>query len=146
MNTTRLSTLTYNILAGPIVWAVHFLAVYTIAEFGCRANFTNLQFIAPATIQLLTLVLTIPALVLVAIGALSAYRMSRSLQTADSLSLEREADQTVGVSSSLYTVQEQAERQGFLIWLGVLLSVLFFVGIVATAAPALVVNICDWAA
>ena len=35
-------SLAFMLLAGPILWFVHFVLFYAAAEFGCRANFNNL--------------------------------------------------------------------------------------------------------
>jgi hypothetical protein len=109
----------YSILAGPVLWFVHLLAVYNLTEFGCRVNFNNLLFITPSTIQILILIITVVILVMVGVGAFLAYR---SLRESD--------------------LQEGA-RLHFLVMMGVLLSSLFLFIIVVTAMPTFFVSVCD---
>jgi hypothetical protein len=116
--------LAYSILVGPILWFVHFVLVYAFAEFGCRANFNNLLFFPPETIRIATIVITVPVLVLVAIGGVLAFSSFRSLpenQNSDS------AD----------------DREHFLLRSGFLLSSLFLFIIVMTVIPSFVLNVCD---
>jgi hypothetical protein len=57
--TNNLFRLGYSILVGPIVWAVHFMTVWVVSEFGCRANFNNVLFYPPATIRTAIIVATV---------------------------------------------------------------------------------------
>lgn len=113
----------YSILAGPVLWFVHFIAVYSLAEFGCRANFNNLAIIPPGTIQLLILVISAVILIMVGAAALSAYR----------------AWQAAGRDS----ITPEASRHDFLAMMGVLLSTLFLFIIVLTTLPTFFLNVCD---
>src|SRR5687768_12559370 len=72
-------SMAFSVLAGPILWFVHFVAVYVVAEFGCRINFSNLIFVTPESIRLWITVLTIVVLIPVAIGGVLAYRNWRQL-------------------------------------------------------------------
>ncbi|MBC7814197.1 MAG: hypothetical protein H7175_23790 [Burkholderiales bacterium] len=119
-------TLAYSILVGPILWFVHFAAVYSVAEFGCGSNFNNLMYISPANIRIVIVAITLPALILVAIGGLLAYRGWVSLR-----------DQSIGILAG--------ERERFLIKAAILLNGLFLLSIVATTVPTFFVNACDLA-
>lgn len=127
MTRTSLSpSLAYSVLAGPIVWAIHFVSVYMITEFGCRANFNNWLFITPANIHLIILIMTIVSLLSVGFGGALAYRQWRT------------QDNHSEIDSSTKT-------QGFLVMMGMLLSALFLFAIVMTAAPTLFLSTCGQA-
>jgi hypothetical protein len=115
-------TLAYSILVGPILWFAHFIFVYALSEFGCRANFTNWWYFPPETIRTSIIIATIPVLVLVAIGGFMAYGAWRRLSTRPEIEVEGEY---------------------FLSATGILLSVLFIFVILMTAAPSLIMNVCD---
>lgn len=115
-------TLGYSILVGPILWFMHFLFVYAISEFGCRANFTNWWYFPPETIRLSILIGTIPVLLLVALGVFLAYGSWRKVNNPQN-SIE--------------------EGQYFMAVAGILTSGLFLFIIVMTALPAIVLNVCD---
>jgi hypothetical protein len=117
--------LAYSIMAGPILWFVHFIVVYGMAEFGCRANFNNWQYFAPENIRLAIAGITGGMLIIVAVGGMMALRQWNRLP-------------------------REAEREGtpeaymrFLVMMGILLSALFFMSIVVTAVPAFFLNVCD---
>lgn len=116
-------TLAYSILSGPVVWFVHFVVVYSLADFGCRANFTNLAFITPDTIRLLIIVVTVVAVVLVGAGGIFAYR-----------------GWTRGKLTSI------GEHEHFLVVAAMLLSALFLFSILITTMPTFFLNVCDQAA
>jgi hypothetical protein len=119
-------SLLYSITAGPILWFAHFMLVYMVAELGCRANFNNVFYQTPETIRTIVIVLTLVALVAVIAGGVLAYRNWQALPNAE------------GSTDDI--------RTRFLIVMGGLLTGLFVLSIVATAAPAFVVSVCDRAA
>lgn len=124
--TRRLSplALSYSVLSGPIVWFVHFMVVYAVAEFGCRANFNNQLFIAPQTIQLIVILSTLPALAAVAWGGWMAYQDWRSSERENS--------------------DSSAEPPAhFLVLLGMAFSVFFIVSIVFTVLPTFFLGVCS---
>jgi hypothetical protein len=109
----------YSILVGPVLWFVHFITVYNLADLGCRANFTNLSFITPSSIQMLILIISVVVLILVGAGAVLALR---SLQTNDT---------------------QTDPRTHFLVTMGMLLSSLFLFIILVTTMPTFFVSVCD---
>jgi hypothetical protein len=119
-------TLGYSILAGPVLWFVHFVLVYAVAEFGCRANFNNLLVVTPGTIQILILVISAIILVLVGAAALFAYRAWQ-------------AARHNGIST-------ESSHYDFLAMMGVLLSALFLFIIVFTTLPTFFLSVCDMVA
>jgi hypothetical protein len=127
MTRTSLSfSLAYSVLAGPIIWAVHFVIVYMITEFGCRVNFNNWLFITPANINLIILIVTVVSLVAVGFGGLLAYRQWKTQEDHS------------GSESSVKT-------HDFLVTAGMLLSALFLLAIVMTAAPTPFLSTCGQA-
>jgi hypothetical protein len=121
-------SMAYSVLAGPILWFVHFFAVYVIAEFGCRINFSNLVFVTAESIRLWITVLTIVVLILVAFGGLLAYRNWRQLPA------------NGGNGSPIDA------RLHFLVVIAMCLSALFWFSIIFTAMPAFFGAVCDQAA
>jgi hypothetical protein len=117
--------LAYSILAGPILWFAHFVIVYGIAEFGCRANLNNWLYFAPENMRLAIAGLTGGMLIIVAVGGMMALRQWNRLPR----ETEREA------TPQAYT--------RFLVMMGILLSGLFFLSIIVTAVPAFFLNVCD---
>jgi hypothetical protein len=117
--------LAYSILAGPVLWFVHFFVVYGMAEFGCRANFNNFLFFAPENIRLAIAGITSGTLIIVAAGGMIAWRLSKRLP------VHQRHEET------------QIAYTRFLIMLGVFLSLLFFISIIVTAVPAFILNVCD---
>lgn len=115
----------YSILVGPILWAIHFLLVYMIAEFGCRANFNNLTYFSSEGIRTFISVLTVVCVIGVVSGGIIAYRSWGTLQT------NGEGDSPI------------KERVQFLVTMGMFLSVLFILSIVFTAVPTFFLNVCD---
>jgi uncharacterized membrane protein len=127
MTRTSLSlSLAYSILAGPIVWAIHFVIVYMITEFGCRVNFNNWLFITPSNIYLVIVIVTVVSLLGVGFGGLLAYRQWKT------------QEQYNGADSSIRT-------HDFLVTVGMLLSALFLFAIVMTAVPTLFLSTCGQA-
>jgi hypothetical protein len=115
-------TLGYSILVGPILWLLHFVFVYSLAEFGCRANFTNWWYFPPESIRISIIVVTIPVLLLVIIGVFMALGSWRRLHTGQN-------------------IEEDGEY--FLALTGIIVSAFFIVIILATAIPSLILNVCD---
>lgn len=117
----------YSVLVGPILWFIHFIAVYSLVEFGCRANFSNLSFITPATIRLVSIALTLPVLLAVGYGGVLAYRAWQTLDQDESAEPAR------------------ADSTRFLTILGMLFSALFLLSILFSIAPAFFLDICEQA-
>jgi heme/copper-type cytochrome/quinol oxidase subunit 2 len=123
--TNNLFRLGYSILVGPIVWAVHFMTVWIMSEFGCRANFNNVLFYPPGTIRTAIIVATVLALVLVSIGAVLAVRGWGRLN---------------GTARPANDAQETTD---YLTVTGFLMSSLFLFIIFVSAMPNFILNVCD---
>ena len=104
-----------HLLAGPIIFMVHFGAVYLLAETACAADHApNLSFFGPGTLRVVVVALTVAAAVGTAIAARSSHRRR---------------PQTSGYAAELAAV-------GFLLALGSLVAIL------AVGIPALVIDPC----
>ena len=123
-------SLACTLLAGPILWFVHFVVVYALAEFGCRANFKNLSFFTPETIRSSIVIITVALLVGVLLGSLLGYRSLKALQnkTNSDPSLPESPDDT---------------RIRFLLIAGMTLNAFFFINIIVTTLPVFFVDVCD---
>ncbi len=115
----------FSVLAGPLAWFFQFMLVYIVAEFGCRANFSNAVYFEPNGIRLFTFITTLVALVPVALGGFWALRQAQQLNP------HREND------------TEHEARERFLVTLGMAFSIIFMLSIIATALPAFFVAVCD---
>jgi hypothetical protein len=115
----------YSILVGPIVWAVHFMSVWVMSEFGCRANFNNVVFYPAATIRTGIIVATVIALLLVSVGAVLALRNWGERGTT------RRMD------------EDERETLEYLTVTGLLMSSLFLFVIFVSSMPNFILNVCD---
>jgi hypothetical protein len=113
---------TYSVLAGPLVWFAHFVFVYAVAEFGCAANFTNMDVISPSAIRTIIVLATVAACIAVGVAGVLGYR-------------QRSALSRDGVTPA-------ETRMLFINSIGLGFSVLFFVSIVFSALPVFFLSAC----
>jgi hypothetical protein len=138
-------SLLYSLLAGPVAWFIHFVLVWSVAEFGCRINFVNLELVSPANIRTFVVVTTLIALVAVAIAGLLAYRSWGATPGHRTSAVD-------AASTAEYTEYNRhsgwafEDRYQFLAIVAMLLNGLFVVSIIATAMPAFFLDVCDLAA
>lgn len=114
----------YGVLGGPIIYSLHFLAVYWVAEAACQANVLRYRVLGLEAISFWVVALTLVAAALTAYGALLAYRHWQQPQD--------KQDQTASSSPS------------FMAFIGLWLSAGFTVVILLTGLPALFLVLCDW--
>lgn len=117
-----------SILAGPVLWALQFLLLYGLAEFGCRANSTNFILIQPILQQGIMLGATAAALALLAFAAWQAWRVRGRLPAEHP-------------KESHYDAHTR-----FMVQTALALALLFGWVMVVTAIPIFVLPICDGAA
>lgn len=108
---------------GPILWAVHFMAVWAISELGCRANFNNVQFYTPESIRFSIFAITVLVLFFVAIGAVLALRGWRR--------------------GTVRQMDDGLETYDYLVVTGLLMSSLFLFIIFVSSMPNFILNVCD---
>jgi AcrR family transcriptional regulator len=112
------------LLAGPLIWSLHFLVVYTVAEAGCTGDGPGLALFDPPVPTVVTLVATAVAAVACVAAALWAQRRRRALR-APAAGGQDDGDQDPG---------------GALALAGALLSWLSLVAVLFGGLPALVLG------
>ena len=111
-------------LAGPVIYAVYFLAVYTLGEFGCLAGIQQVNVLGVSSIHVGVVLLTIlAAFATISVGTL-AYRRWRRYHTGPAAPDE--------------------DDPKFMLFEGTWLNGIFTVVIVATAVPMLLGSACEW--
>lgn len=114
----------FGLLGGPVVYSLHFLAVYWLGEAACQANLLRYRVLGLEAISFWVLLLTIVAAAITAYGALLAYRNWRRTRDNDE--------------------QTQPSYPPFMAFIGLWLSIGFTVVILLTGLPALFLVLCDW--
>lgn len=121
-------------LAGPVIWFVHFMVVYLVAEAGCTGGGPGLAAFAPPVPVTVTAVATVVAVLLCAGTAWWALRRWRA-STGD----VRDAPDRSADSAPEF---DDEHRRSSLAFIGLLLSLLSLVAVLFTAAPAAVLGPC----
>lgn len=116
----------FSLLVGPIMWSVHFLAVYLLVEVACMAGALRTEVFGTGLVVLLLLVMSGVALAVVVYGIYLSYRSYRragghSLFSRDPLS---------------------GSPARFMAASGLALNLVFALLIVLMAIPALFLNPC----
>ncbi|MDQ3963341.1 MAG: hypothetical protein M3277_05430 [Actinomycetota bacterium] len=111
-------------LAGPVIWFVHFMAVYVLAEAVCAAGDGGPRLLGLSLLALVTLVATVLAVGAALVFAVRAYRVWRG--------------RTDGSSDWL----AGDERNGGLALAGWLLGSVFVVAILFVGLPAAFLDPC----
>ena len=114
----------FSFLAGPVVYSLYFLVVYTLGEFGCLSGLQYVGLFGWSTIRLGVTVLTIvAALVTLGVGVVS-FRKWRQIRQ------ELEA-------------HDEGYPQ-FMLFVGTWLNGFFTVIILLTGVPMLLGSYCEW--
>ncbi len=119
-----------QLLAGPILWSLHFIVGYLLIEASCRAGW-NFQILGMNGLSFIVIALTIIAVVGVILFGVTSYRGWRSTSTGTNL-----WDQFRDTS------RWSDDPTEFVYFSGFLLSVLFAVTIVMVGLPALFLQPC----
>jgi hypothetical protein len=122
---TQVSPRWFTLLAGPLVWTVYFLTVYTLGEFGCRGGWlrgTILGLPAPAVV---VVILTLVALAVLGLATWRAYR-----------------EWNASRSNGLGALSQAEDRNDFMVLAGWMLGALFTYLILLTGLSALVLPQC----
>lgn len=128
----RLWSLWFGLLGGPIIYSVHFLTVYLLAEAACMADLLRYRLLGLEAISFWVVVLTLVAAALTGYGTWLAYHTWRATRD------------PVGHVVEQGGGQEQRSYQPFMAFIGLWLSGLFTVIILLTGLPALFLVLCDW--
>lgn len=119
-----------QLLAGPILWSIHFIVSYLLAEAFCRMGW-NFDLLGLPGLSVIVVVLTVLALLGVALFAMRSYRGWRNSNP--ELTLRDQVRETSRWSEGPVE---------FVYLSGFLLSVLFGVTILAVGIPALFFQPC----
>lgn len=120
------------LLAGPIIWIVHFMLVYVVTEAGCTGEGPGLRLFDPPVPTIVTIVATIVAAIACLVAALWAYRRWQ----------RRDDRSGTAMTDDLAADLETGDRNGLLAFVGFLLSLLSFVAVLLVGLPALVLPAC----
>lgn len=116
-----------GVLTGPIVYSLHFVAVYLLVETACKARLLEYTLFGLNGISFWVLVVTVVAALISAYSTFTSYREWRRTQRNGEQDAERnEAYQQLMASVGL----------GF--------SGFFTIVILLTGLPALFLVVCDW--
>jgi hypothetical protein len=121
-----------SLLAGPVIWSVHFMLVYLVAEGGCTGDGPGLRLFDPPVPKVVTLAATAVAAFASLACAAWAYRRWRAVRH------EQEAGEAADRPSDL----DERDSGGSLAFAGFLLSLLSFVMVLFVGLPALVLPSC----
>ena len=124
----RMVTATGLFLAGPVIWASHFMVVYLVAEAVCAAG-TDVRVLGLHVLSTVTLVATGVALVVTAVTTVAAYRRWRR----SGIGWDADAAPDAG---------GVAEQEGRLALAGFLLGILFALAVLFVGLPALALEPC----
>lgn len=122
-----------QLLAGPVIWAVHFLIVYMLTEAICRAGVPGpeVRLAGVPLVNAIVVVITVVAVVAIVLFALKSYRAWRSF------------DRDRRVKEEIQEDAQWSEEPGeFLYFSGLLLSVLFAAVTLMVGIPALFLQPC----
>jgi hypothetical protein len=138
----RLLITAVALLAGPVVWSVHFLLVYLVAEAGCTGDGQGLRLFDPPVPTVVTLTATAVAAAAALASAAWAYRRWRAGRSARAAG---EADERADGPDG----EEERPREfddhdlgGSLALAGCMLSLLAFVMVLFVGLPAAVLPSC----
>jgi len=120
------------LLAGPIIWFVHFMVVYMVAEAGCTGGGPGLEVFRPPAATIVTIVATVVAALACVWAAVWALRRWQARDDRSGAAM------TDDVGADL----EHGDRNGLLAFVGFLLSSLSVVAILMVGLPALVLPAC----
>jgi hypothetical protein len=113
-----------HLLAGPIIYAVYFMAAYLLVEAACTTGLLNFSLAGTNGVTVVVLGLTAAALaVVLASLAVHVVRLRRLPQRSD---------------------PETGDPDRFVAQVGVMLDLLFVLLVLATGAPALILAPCAW--
>jgi hypothetical protein len=125
------------LVAGPVIWSVHFLLVYLVVEAGCSGDGPGLTLFDPPVPKVVTLAVTVAAAAAVLACAGWSWRRWRT-NAAEAAAAEAAAAEAADLAGGL----QDRDRGGTLAFAGFLLSLLSVVTILLVGLPALVLPSC----
>jgi hypothetical protein len=139
-------------LSGPVLWALHFLTVYSLVTVTCRDGVARKPGLGATGVPISVGVATVATLAAMAVLGGQAFRRWRELRDVRQVDEARLPawEQPPGPSGDGRdrTLDEPsraaAERAAFMAFSGFMLNALFGLAVVLSAIPALVLNPCVW--
>jgi hypothetical protein len=126
-----------GLLAGPVLYALYFITVYLLAEAACHAGLLAGTLGGLPLISVTVLVITLAAALCTLINGLSNYRRWRMRQ-------RQPAGDRPAISEVEYATANPETAVNFMVFGGLLLSVLFTVMILLTGLPIFTLETCRW--
>lgn len=117
-----------NWLASPLIWALHFVAVYAPAEFLCRANLKAGASFDPALVQWWTIIAGVVALSLMAWAGVRSFTNWRRTETVD---------------APAGPVDDPAAYSSFMSLVGLGFSVVFGLAVLLETLPVFFLYTCE---
>jgi hypothetical protein len=117
----------FSIIAGPMVWAVHFLVLYVTAAVACAKGFFDVELAGIGVVQLVAAAVTLGAVTLIVHGARMSWRRWRTGPTAPLPPHDR---------------GDPDSRRRFIAYSGLLLCGLALIATVWQALPVLFIHSC----
>ncbi len=117
----------FSIIAGPMVWAVHFLVLYVMAAVACAKGFYDAEILGIGVVRLIGAAVTLGAVVLILHGTRMSWRRWRT-----------------GPSSPPppHDASDPDSRSRFIAYSGLLLCGLALIATVWQALPLLFFDAC----
>ena len=122
----------FTLIAGPLVWTVHFLALYIFTAIACAQGFFHHEFLGVRIVQLFGGAVTVVAVGLILDAAVLSYRRWRGMPSD-------------GEPAPLppHDANDVASRRRFMAYAGLLLSGLALIATVWETLPLLFFATCD---
>jgi hypothetical protein len=122
----------FSLIAGPLVWTVHFLTLYILTAIACAHGFFHQEFLGVRVVPLVGGAVTLVAVALILDGGVLAYRRWRGMP----------AD---GQAAPLppHDANDVASRRRFMAYAGFLLSGLALIATVWETLPILFFASCE---
>jgi|GEM_PF-953352 len=117
-----------GLLTGPVVYALYFISGYLLVEFACQTGVLQSMLGGLSLVSVIVLGLTLVAALLTLLMGLSNFRRWRQHYGGNRATVERTTQSAVP----------------FMLFGGILLSILFTTLILLTGIPMLVLQSCRW--
>jgi hypothetical protein len=122
----------FSLIAGPLVWTVHFLTLYILTAIACAHGFFHEEILGIRVVPLVGGAVTVVAVALILDGGWLAYRRWRGMPSD-------------GAPAPLppHDANDVASRRRFMAYAGLLLSGLALIATVWETLPILFFATCD---
>lgn len=120
-------------LAGPVIWSLHFVSVYVVAEAVCATGGFDARVVGLRVLSFITVAATLIAVAAIAFFAAHAWRRWRDGHVASGTGAPRDEPGPA---------DEVGHNETVLALGGVLLGAVFFVAVLFVGVPALFLQSC----